>query len=80
METIALLTLTTLVLLMWGYLRRVENELKELKQHTSEYVKINESYRNLQRIKNEVTQMEMDAMKAVVSILWKDFGKRLKNK
>ena len=80
METIALLALLTLVLLMWGYLRRVENELKELKQHTSEYVKINESYRNLQRIKNELTQMEMDAMKADVSILWKDFGKRLKNK
>ena len=65
---------------MWRYLRRVENELKELKQHTSEYVKINEGYRHLQKVKNELTQMEMDAMKADVSILWKDFGKRLKNK
>jgi Tfp pilus assembly protein PilO len=77
METIALLALLTLVLLMWGYLRHVENELKELKQHTSEYVKINENYKNLQKIKNELTQMEMDAMKSDVSILWKDFGKRL---
>ncbi len=77
METIALLALLTLVLLMWRYLRCVENKLKELKQHTSEYVKINENYKKLQKIKNELTQMEMDVMKADVSILWKDFGKRL---
>jgi hypothetical protein len=44
---------------MWIELRRVKRELRELKKHTSMYVKINENDKKLIGLKNKLTELKI---------------------
>lgn len=56
---ILLLVIYAVLIAMWIELRRVKRELRELKKHTSMYVKINENDKKLIGLKNKLTELKI---------------------